>query len=102
MRTVILAGEPLPRALVERALRAAAASSGCCNLYGPTEDTTYSTCAAVERGRRGGSRRSAGRSPAPRVLRARRAACSRCRSACPASSTSAAPASRAATSAGRS
>lgn len=42
VRTINLAGEPLPRGLVE-ALYAAAPRARVLNLYGPTEDTTYST-----------------------------------------------------------
>lgn len=42
VRTINLAGEPLPRSLVE-ALYAAAPRARVLNLYGPTEDTTYST-----------------------------------------------------------
>ncbi len=40
-RTVILAGEALPRSLADRVFSAGA--TRLCNLYGPTEDTTYST-----------------------------------------------------------
>ena len=47
--TVNLAGEALPGALVTRLLRRRA-SSGCYNLYGPSEDTTYSTWALVAPG----------------------------------------------------
>jgi amino acid adenylation domain-containing protein len=42
VRTINLAGEPLPRGLVE-ALYGAAPRARVLNLYGPTEDTTYST-----------------------------------------------------------
>jgi amino acid adenylation domain-containing protein len=48
VRTVNLAGEPLPRALADRIL-AIPTVDALWNLYGPTEDTTYSTCARVER-----------------------------------------------------
>jgi amino acid adenylation domain-containing protein len=51
VRTVCLAGEPLSRALVEALYAAAAARGGrlerVLNLYGPSEDTTYSTWAAL-------------------------------------------------------
>ncbi|MES1240588.1 MAG: amino acid adenylation domain-containing protein, partial [Acidobacteriota bacterium] len=46
--TVNLAGEPLPRSLV-RQLRAAGVER-VFNLYGPSEDTTYSTGALIEDG----------------------------------------------------
>nr|WP_277991511.1 non-ribosomal peptide synthetase [Corallococcus macrosporus] len=46
VRTVNLAGEPLPAALV-RALYATGTVRDVNNLYGPTEDTTYSTWARV-------------------------------------------------------
>jgi acyl-coenzyme A synthetase/AMP-(fatty) acid ligase/acyl carrier protein len=49
VRTVCLAGEPLPRALAERVYAASPAVRQVWNLYGPTEDTTYSTSAAVTR-----------------------------------------------------
>lgn len=42
VRTINLAGEALPRGLVE-ALYAAVPQARVINLYGPTEDTTYST-----------------------------------------------------------
>jgi amino acid adenylation domain-containing protein len=48
VRTVNLAGEPLPRALAEAVYGAGAAR--VVNLYGPSEDTTYSTIEAVVRG----------------------------------------------------
>ena len=48
VRVVNLAGEPLPRALVELlAVDRTAGERRVCNLYGPSEDTTYSTCEAV-------------------------------------------------------
>jgi amino acid adenylation domain-containing protein len=51
VRTVCLAGEPLSRALVDALYAAAAARGGrlerVLNLYGPSEDTTYSTWAAL-------------------------------------------------------
>jgi amino acid adenylation domain-containing protein len=43
VRTVNLAGEPLPAPLV-RQVR----SARVLNLYGPSEDTTYSTCAEID------------------------------------------------------
>ncbi|UED87534.1 non-ribosomal peptide synthetase [Streptomyces profundus] len=46
LRVLNLAGEPLRRALVERTV-AAAGALRLFNLYGPTEDTTYSTAAEV-------------------------------------------------------
>ena len=47
VRAVGLAGEPLPRELVERLMRGGAAPPRVLNLYGPTEDTTYSTWEVV-------------------------------------------------------
>src|SRR6185503_11664278 len=50
LKTVNLAGEPLPDALVEQIY----ANTNCekvYNLYGPTETTTYSTYTLVSRGR---------------------------------------------------
>ena len=47
--SVNLAGEPLPRQLVER-LYAQSGVRRVRNLYGPSEDTTYSTGATVSRG----------------------------------------------------
>jgi amino acid adenylation domain-containing protein len=44
VRTVCLAGEPLPAALAERLLRRGVR---LLNLYGPSEDTTYSTGAEI-------------------------------------------------------
>ena len=43
LRTVNLAGEPLPRGLVEEIFRCAPWIRRVLNLYGPSEDTTYST-----------------------------------------------------------
>jgi amino acid adenylation domain-containing protein len=51
VRTVNLAGEPLHRALV-RQLYQQDTIQRVFNLYGPTEDTTYSTYALVEKGER--------------------------------------------------
>jgi amino acid adenylation domain-containing protein len=48
VRTVNLAGEALPRALADRAY-ARPATERLYNLYGPSEDTTYSTWSRVER-----------------------------------------------------
>ena len=48
VRTVNLAGEPLKRALVER-LFAQTDVDTVCNLYGPSETTTYSTWMAMRR-----------------------------------------------------
>jgi amino acid adenylation domain-containing protein len=48
VRTVNLAGEPLSRALADRIFERVA-TERLYNLYGPSEDTTYSTCAWVER-----------------------------------------------------
>ncbi|MEM9597735.1 MAG: amino acid adenylation domain-containing protein, partial [Acidobacteriota bacterium] len=49
VRTVNLAGEPLKRDLVDRVYRAGAVER-VYNLYGPSEDTTYSTWALVPQG----------------------------------------------------
>jgi amino acid adenylation domain-containing protein/non-ribosomal peptide synthase protein (TIGR01720 family) len=49
VRTVNLAGEPLLRSLADR-IRALPHVRRLYNLYGPTEDTTYSTCAVVADG----------------------------------------------------
>ncbi|HYX26461.1 MAG TPA: amino acid adenylation domain-containing protein [Thermoanaerobaculia bacterium] len=49
LRTINLAGEPLPRTLVEQ-LAEHLPAARILNLYGPSEDTTYSTCALVESG----------------------------------------------------
>ena len=46
VRVINLAGEPLKRALVER-IFATTEVSTVCNLYGPSEDTTYSTFAKL-------------------------------------------------------
>ncbi len=48
VRTVNLAGEPLPGALAHR-IHATASSRRLLNLYGPSECTTYSTFAVVQR-----------------------------------------------------
>ncbi|QSQ26379.1 non-ribosomal peptide synthase/polyketide synthase [Pyxidicoccus parkwayensis] len=49
VRTVNLAGEPLPGALVQAIHQAAPDLERVYNLYGPTEDTTYSTWALAPR-----------------------------------------------------
>jgi len=49
LATVNLAGEPLPRSLV-RAVHTARPSVRVLNLYGPSEDTTYSTFAVIPPG----------------------------------------------------
>jgi amino acid adenylation domain-containing protein len=49
VRTVNLAGEPLSRALVDQ-VYAAASVERVWNLYGPSEDTTYSTATLVPAG----------------------------------------------------
>ncbi|HEX3529757.1 MAG TPA: non-ribosomal peptide synthase/polyketide synthase, partial [Thermoanaerobaculia bacterium] len=49
VRTVNLAGEPLHRPLVEEIYRRGGVER-VLNLYGPSEDTTYSTVAQIERG----------------------------------------------------
>ena len=48
VRTVNLAGEPLPRPLADR-IHATGTVERLWNLYGPSEDTTYSTFAQVAR-----------------------------------------------------
>ena len=48
VRTVCLAGEPLPPALAER-LHAIPSVAQVWNLYGPSEDTTYSTACRLPR-----------------------------------------------------
>ena len=48
LRTVNLAGEALQRGLVD-AIYESKAAGRVCNLYGPTEDTTYSTHAEMRR-----------------------------------------------------
>ena len=50
VRTVNLAGEPLKRELVE-SIFAATEAETVCNLYGPSETTTYSTWVAMGRGK---------------------------------------------------
>ncbi|HEX8355542.1 MAG TPA: condensation domain-containing protein, partial [Pyrinomonadaceae bacterium] len=50
VRVVNLAGEPLLPALAAQAYESGAGVRAVYNLYGPTEDTTYSTCERVGRG----------------------------------------------------
>nr|WP_244224482.1 non-ribosomal peptide synthetase [Corallococcus sicarius] len=50
VRTVNLAGEPLANSLVQALHEAAPGVERVLNLYGPTEDTTYSTWALAPRG----------------------------------------------------
>jgi len=64
LRALNLAGEPLPPELA-RGLYALGTVEAVRNLYGPTEDTSYSTCARVPRG--------AGRVPIGRPLPGTRA-----------------------------
>ncbi|MCP4664659.1 MAG: AMP-binding protein, partial [bacterium] len=52
VQTVNLAGEPFHQTLVDEAHRQAAVKR-VLNLYGPSEDTTYSTFARLDPGRRG-------------------------------------------------
>ena len=52
VRTINLAGEPLQNDLVQRIYEAGGIKE-VYNLYGPTEDTTYSTYALITRGDRG-------------------------------------------------
>jgi amino acid adenylation domain-containing protein len=52
LRTINLAGEPLGRELADDVHRSAHVER-LLNLYGPSEDTTYSTCQAVARGEGG-------------------------------------------------
>ncbi len=49
VRTVNLAGELLPRSLADAIYRSRPGVERVYNLYGPSEDTTYSTVARVER-----------------------------------------------------
>jgi amino acid adenylation domain-containing protein len=48
VRAVVLAGEPLPRRLVDE-IYACGDVERVCNCYGPSEDTTYSTYALIDR-----------------------------------------------------
>jgi amino acid adenylation domain-containing protein len=49
VRTLNVGGEPLPNALAQGLYRLGHVER-VLNLYGPTEDTTYSTCSVVEKG----------------------------------------------------
>ena len=62
VRTVNLAGEALPRSLADRLYAAGGADRRVWNLYGPSEDTTYSTFSLVARGDAAGLLRSVCRS----------------------------------------
>ncbi len=53
VRTVNLAGEPLPKLLVQSIYAERDTVERVCNLYGPSEDTTYSTWTAITRGASG-------------------------------------------------
>ena len=90
-------GEALPRALAEE-LRSRCGSLW--NVYGPTETTVWSSVLELERGE--GSPPIGGPHLEHDLLRPRRRSSSRSRSACPASSTSAATDSPGATSIARS
>jgi amino acid adenylation domain-containing protein len=75
VRTVNLAGEPLPRALVDR-IYALGTVERVLNLYGPSEDTTYSTWAVIPRhpelagaGEDGGAAGPADTAPPPSIGR---------------------------------
>jgi len=52
VQTVNLAGEALPQSLVDRIFAQAESVEQVWNLYGPSEDTTYSTGAMIKRGMR--------------------------------------------------
>ena len=49
IRTINLAGEPLKKMLIQRLFEQSQAER-VCNLYGPTETTTYSTWTSIQRG----------------------------------------------------
>lgn len=49
VRTINLAGEPLKKTLIQRLFEQSQAER-VCNLYGPTETTTYSTWISIQRG----------------------------------------------------
>jgi amino acid adenylation domain-containing protein len=49
IRTINLAGEPLKKTLIQKLFEQSQAERAC-NLYGPTETTTYSTWISMERG----------------------------------------------------
>ena len=63
-QVINLAGEPLRQSLVEQLYELGTVQK-VYDLYGPTEDTVYSTCALRERG---GGRRSGGRCPTSRFI----------------------------------
>ena len=48
VRTINIAGEPLDGSMVQQIYRLSPAAR-VLNLYGPSEDTTYSTCAVIDR-----------------------------------------------------
>jgi acyl-coenzyme A synthetase/AMP-(fatty) acid ligase len=50
IRTVNAVGEPLAASLVDQTYAAGKNVERVLNLYGPSEDTTYSTCARIEAG----------------------------------------------------
>jgi amino acid adenylation domain-containing protein len=49
VKTVNLAGEALPQSLVDEIFASAPSVDQVWNLYGPSEDTTYSTCTSMRR-----------------------------------------------------
>ena len=49
VKTVNLAGEALPQSLVDEIFASAVSLDQVWNLYGPSEDTTYSTCTSMRR-----------------------------------------------------
>ena len=49
VKTVNLAGEALPQSLVDEIFASAPSVEQVWNLYGPSEDTTYSTCTSMRR-----------------------------------------------------
>ena len=63
VRTVNLAGEPLQRALVDAIFETFPGVERVYNLYGPSEDTTYSTCWMAARTDRADRDRDAGEPP---------------------------------------
>ena len=76
--TVNLAGEAVQRALADR-VYAQPGIERLYNVYGPSEDTTFSTWAADRAGVAAGAVRSAGRWTATQALGASTAISSRCR-----------------------
>ena len=88
VRTVNLAGEPLPQRAASTGSTRRGRVEKVYDLYGPSEDTTYSTCVAAAAERR---RPTIGRPIAnTQVYILDAATASRCRSACRESCTSAA------------